>query len=550
MILSDKPTGVPLQYIPDIVHECVHHWCFNSSVGNALFLLRHEIMERSLEDKDSRILRILLGRYLLVTELLRPVAEGLACFAEFDVFPGGGNLRAAPLVWISIAAEPTKHRVSDSGDQSSDLDAAIARLLTQLRQREDTARRKEALLIHPLDPQRGDGYLLGYMLIKGFQRLHAGYEGPSSEAIERSRISRDSELLLSYYKAFFFNDAGLATLLLRRPSTTDALEDITPIREQIRRRFDLLTDRISTASRIAIFNSLYDPSIANPNQELSMAHALAYDSGDTAALISLAAAIEDRFHRHSKDKVLQMLRADFTDLIATKEWLCFASVPGRVVIKDHRLSFYDNEDNPIVMASDHGAEGLRQYLFLEDCQEEASMECWISPLGNAMIVILGSDRGMHFVHVVWGQSTGLVEEFLSSAKTNYRLLHFSQISRNVIDKHLAAQYFYGPLDKLIQEIVAEDTSNQVDLAIEMFSGIDKTRRALWSNGFADVLALPVLQAAAALGLLQSVEIGPSDGYVPEESYNQALIATYNQGFVEGGFDLVDYDAYGIPRILI
>ena len=557
MLLGDNPTGVPPQYVPDIIHECVHHWCFKSPVGNALLLLRYEIIERSLEDENARVLRILLARYLLIKELLRPVAEGLACFAEFDAFPGNGNLRAAPLEWIAIAAEPRAVEESRSEEASIDDDTRIARLLRNVRNREDTARRKEALLIRPLDPEQGDGYLLGYMLIKGLQRLHIGYESNLGEDITAAQVAEDSELLLSYYKAFFFDDISLATLLLVPPSTSDILEDLSGIRKHIGKRFDQLSDRASIAARLDMFNSLYLPSSADlssadaPRQR-SFADALAYNFEDTGRLKSLVLAKEKQLNKRSGDTSLQIIRAFLKSLLASNAWLCFGSISGRVVISQGGVvAFYDAKDQIRALVGPQSTpENLRQYMQLEECEEEASMECWISQLGAAMIVVIGSKRGFHYVKLFWQSDPDLVEDFVSSAMTNSRLMDISKGIRDIADRHLAAQPFYEPLRNLIRSVLEEDAADQIDLAIRMFQGTAETKQKLWTNGFADILNLPTLQAFTALGLLQSVGIGPSDGYVPEKDFIRAMDAAADQGIVEGGLFLVDYDVNDRDRILI
>lgn len=88
----------------------MHHWCFQSAVGSTLSLLylrarRTALVisvqeEKSTPASDSDVVEDL-GRYELVVNLLRPLAEGLALFAEFDVVPQrSSKFMTIPLQWV------------------------------------------------------------------------------------------------------------------------------------------------------------------------------------------------------------------------------------------------------------------------------------------------------------------------------------------------------------------------------------------------------------------------------------------------------------------
>ena len=83
--------------------------------------------------------------------------EGLACFAEFDVFPGDGNLRADPLSWLASIAKP-QERFGMAGTAVVPEDELIKSIVYEMRNLESTARRKDTLLAQQLDPTRRGGY--------------------------------------------------------------------------------------------------------------------------------------------------------------------------------------------------------------------------------------------------------------------------------------------------------------------------------------------------------------------------------------------------------
>lgn len=105
-LMGQDAVGVSPELLPDVLHEAVHHWCLNSRVGIALTLARVELTDASLLDNTGARMGGCYIKYLTALGALRPVVEGLACFAEFDAAPGSGNLRVPPLAWLARIACP------------------------------------------------------------------------------------------------------------------------------------------------------------------------------------------------------------------------------------------------------------------------------------------------------------------------------------------------------------------------------------------------------------------------------------------------------------
>src|SRR5215470_9519372 len=86
MALGKYPPGV----LPQFTHELTHHWCFNSPVGFALAFLELEataiMVSGKVKDPAVRMrVRDCLLKATVARSMLRPIAEGMSLFAEFDV---------------------------------------------------------------------------------------------------------------------------------------------------------------------------------------------------------------------------------------------------------------------------------------------------------------------------------------------------------------------------------------------------------------------------------------------------------------------------------
>lgn len=128
VLSGNNPTGVTPELLPDVVHESVHHWCFNTPVGIAMSLNYTRLTEHVFTDPRPYRIRKLLIRDRTMMEVLRPVMEGLACFAEFDVFPDEGNLRVPPIGWLCALAKPRELRqVAGSAAGFDDLAKSVLR---------------------------------------------------------------------------------------------------------------------------------------------------------------------------------------------------------------------------------------------------------------------------------------------------------------------------------------------------------------------------------------------------------------------------------------
>src|SRR5260370_14841734 len=97
------------EVLPTLLHEVCHHWCFHSPVAAAVSVA-HLNATRVLAaprtptfDDEIHVAR-LYARAQALSVLLRPIAEGLALFAEFDALPGRSRIQTKPMTFVMMMA--------------------------------------------------------------------------------------------------------------------------------------------------------------------------------------------------------------------------------------------------------------------------------------------------------------------------------------------------------------------------------------------------------------------------------------------------------------
>ncbi|WP_370949611.1 hypothetical protein AB5J62_19245 [Amycolatopsis sp. cg5] len=212
--------------LPAFLHEATHHWCFMHTTGLAVSLLH----QRALADAaayrgehrfDERLARRLTGammRYEAFMALQRPLAEGLALFAEFDLSSHGTLPRLCPVLArvadyfgpaVIASFEPEEHRDAVTRDL---LDV----ILGSTRRRPDVVARRTDVLVRPADPEDG-GYLPGYLLVKALWSAGMGVD---------SRLG-DPELFFAYFIAYFYTDLGTIAQLLDEEDDLRAVDRLS-----------------------------------------------------------------------------------------------------------------------------------------------------------------------------------------------------------------------------------------------------------------------------------------------------------------------------------
>src|SRR6266851_4000128 len=208
----------PHSCLPGFLHELTHPWCFQPPVAAALALLRLRARRSALltasGDKIRDDLRVAedVIRYETAVALLRPLSEGLALFAEFDVIPSpASRSMPVPFNWV--------YRSFTSPDEAELRDKfgfSLYSLLWNMRTHDIYVDRKSNVLLDAMDAG-SEGYLPGYLTVKNFWRL----------LNSRSGLFNDSELYFSFMKQFIYDDYGLVRIILASDAADiDAANDI------------------------------------------------------------------------------------------------------------------------------------------------------------------------------------------------------------------------------------------------------------------------------------------------------------------------------------
>ncbi|HEX7359705.1 MAG TPA: hypothetical protein VF283_04370 [Bryobacteraceae bacterium] len=198
----------PAYTIQPFIHELTHHWCFHSAVGLAVALLRFRALRRpAMSNREAAPL--LFDEMLTVDtmlELIRPISEGLALFAEYDMAPGASPIVTTPLAWTSIAMSARSALMDLSQPQAAQ---ELTNWLLNLRLSPDSLSRKMDFLSRPLTAL-DSAYFDGYMVVK---RLYLDL----SQSVP---TFADTDLFLSYLRSYLFEDYGMVAILADRDCNT------------------------------------------------------------------------------------------------------------------------------------------------------------------------------------------------------------------------------------------------------------------------------------------------------------------------------------------
>lgn len=235
--LIDPRHSIPKALLPTFLHEATHHWCFTSTVGTviAVLAMRGRINAlRAVEAQSPQAAKALelraaddLTRAEIALQLLRPLAEGLATFAEFDLAASQRSpVVPPPLRWAMAFVK--RDQLTGTPDTRVRRRMELAQFttieLTLARQSERARAAKEALLVHPLSCRDGEGYLAGYLMVKALWRYMKN----------RHERFLEPELFMLKIYDLFYEDFAFARILLDQSQTIPAILD--PLTQYLNRR--------------------------------------------------------------------------------------------------------------------------------------------------------------------------------------------------------------------------------------------------------------------------------------------------------------------------
>jgi hypothetical protein len=204
---------LPPRLAPAFIHEATHHWCFNTSVGLALTLLflrtrrRAHAARSGLQSFSGHEICSDVAKVETAEECLRPLAEGLALFAEFDVTP-----RMISTPKVSFPLWWTNHFFSTTGREL--VAHGLLEMLTTLRSSPEMERRRRGVLADECTG-KGGGYLPGYLAVKQMWLT----------AVERDTRFIDRDLFMIFFKSLIFADMDLISILLDSETSVDVVAE-------------------------------------------------------------------------------------------------------------------------------------------------------------------------------------------------------------------------------------------------------------------------------------------------------------------------------------
>ncbi|MBI3867375.1 MAG: hypothetical protein HY299_02505 [Verrucomicrobia bacterium] len=208
-----RQRDLPVDTFSSFIHEATHHWCFISPVGTALSFLFLSAAKRTLralaKRNDSLLNQALddLCAFDIAVRFLRPLNEGLAQFAEYDVRPSEtADLASPPLLATLGHLFNMRARLGDrDADHWREKSYAFQDDLTRWRVSQRSIDRKCELLLQPLEADRS-AYLLGYLTVKQLWK----------NAIRFYDELRSADVFLILIRKLIFADYSLVEALLDR----------------------------------------------------------------------------------------------------------------------------------------------------------------------------------------------------------------------------------------------------------------------------------------------------------------------------------------------
>ena len=307
----------PEMALPSFLHESTHHWCFHSPVGTTIALLKMRAQRRIIEDDlsvDDRfdILEDLI-RYEAVLEWMRPLAEGLALFAEYDSTPGPSEVISNPMTWASLLFT---EKSTNPKDFVQEREKKLFSLLLRYRMSEQTLQKKIGLLTAPLAISTG-GYLIGYLLVK------------SIWGIALSRCSRfsDTDLFLTYLRSFFYDDMAFVHTILD-PDTLE-IQTYNSITSYFQSRFQTLVE------------SDLEANVPNFERFVSNRYPAHIGANEIASDPSKFSKGKESLNKLFKEVTVDA--PSHAILSAQRELLCVGSAGVRVTVDGNRVSVKERE---------------------------------------------------------------------------------------------------------------------------------------------------------------------------------------------------------------
>jgi hypothetical protein len=500
-----RQQDLPVETFSSFIHEATHHWCFISPVGTALgflFLLAAKQTLRALAKRDDSLLDQALDdlcTYDIAVRFLRPLNEGLAQFAEYDVRPSEtADLASPPLLATLGHLFNIRARLGDADSADwREKSYAFEEDLARWRVSQRTIDRKCELLLQPLEAD-SSAYLLGYLTVKQLWK----------SAIRFYNEFQSADVFLIFMRKLIFADYSLVEALLDRKQSPWA-RGLNFAR--------LLYDRLQSI-RLMLFAeatpwSEFQRMLASPPREevagLQIADPVPFAALDTKGAVKRGLKLYQKRFREVADIEPFPLKGDlanvppdlFFDIVRERYLMWLGHLParweptgkntGRVLMHDGVL--YDNYK--LTESSDEGLDALR-------------LDLYIDLYRGFQVTTIGNERGVFGMALPDTVAERARKDVFAARLDRTRIVHWTDVFRRLMRSVMGRTNYPTLMSKFWSKKMRKQlTLTYLGYAVDF----DKKAQALLlKQGFGGVLESDpdLVRNVAAISLGASAELSP------------------------------------------
>lgn len=431
------------------LHEVTHHWCFMSPLGNALALLRMRAYRRAAvtlsgeRDESSDLLDDVMRQQATV-EMLRPLAEGLACFMELDAVPGNASVISGPMVAACMHFGGVENR------KNGELDRTLFYLLYETRLHTSSFQRRENILASRFGLEEG-GYLAGYLSVKNlwnFARTHVV-------------AAADADLFACFLRSFIYDDYAFVAVVLD-PSACegDAVNIVA--------NYFLSRVRTFLSMDLEAAFAEYEKSYLAGEVEEKRLGSLVGRHGKLAGLgidadqaqlgkERLLALVSELFECDDSIPLMRMAMDADLKRFHKREMFCIASLDGQARVNEFgRVLFHAVMDGKVDEMPTMAVEGINGISIGE---ASGTLEVYFIPMERARVVVIS--RGAEVVFVEFSgkiddDRKAQIQERLSPRRDDLiEIGSQEKVLQAVIEDNPIAAYFFQKLNSDMQEPLEE-----------------------------------------------------------------------------------------------
>jgi hypothetical protein len=499
-LLRQEP--LPVETFSSFIHEATHHWCFTSPVGTALsFLYLSAVKQtlRVLEKRSENLEQALddLCTFDVVARFLRPLNEGLAQFAEYDVRPSETADLASPPLLATLGhlfrlRDRLDYTASDWRERSYKFQDDFVKWRVSRR----TIDRKSELLLQPLEAE-SSAYLLGYLTIKQLWKNAARFYEELQSA----------DVFLIFVRKLIFGDYALVEPLLDRKRKPQARA--VDFARQLHTR--LQTIRVMPFADETPWSE-FEAILQSPPREalrgLNVADPIPFAALDTTKSVKRGVKLyRERFREVAQIEPFANVPPDlFFDFVRERHLMWMGDVAarwestgknvGRVKIDDAVVF----EKFNLTKSDDEGLDALRLDLYVDLYR------------GFQATTIGDARSGVFGLAIVDSIPEATRHEMFAARLDRARIVRWTGIfQRTMADvigrtnyKKVMKKFWTAPMRKLL-------TQTYIGFAVDFE---EKAERLLLKEGFAGVLENDpdLVRNVAAISLAASADLSP-DGLV-------------------------------------